>query len=142
MKTIFSKPADVKHDWYVIDASGKTLGRVAAKAASVLRGKHKPSYEPNVLCGDFVVIINADKIQVSGNKSEDMKYRHYTGYVGGLKEYSFNTLIAKNPTEPLRRTIAGMLPHNRLGRKIIGNLKIYEGAEHPHTAQNPQPLEV
>ena len=142
MKTIFSKPADVKHDWYVIDASGKTLGRVAAKAASVLRGKHKPTYEPNVLCGDCVVIINADKIQVSGNKNEDMKYRHYTGYVGGLREYSFSTLLAKNPTEPLRRTIAGMLPHNRLGRKIIGNLKIYEGAEHPHTAQNPQPLEV
>ena len=142
MKTIFSKPADVKHDWYVIDASGKTLGRVAAKAASVLRGKHKPTYEPNVLCGDCVVIINADKIQVSGNKNEDMKYRHYTGYVGGLKEYSFSTLLAKSPTEPLRRTIAGMLPHNRLGRKIIGNLKIYEGSDHPHTAQNPQPLEV
>ena len=142
MKTIFSKPADVKHDWYVIDASGKTLGRVAAKAASVLRGKHKPTYEPNVLCGDYVVIINADKIQVSGKKNDDMMYRHYTGYVGGLMEYSFSTLLAKNPTEPLRRTIAGMLPHNRLGRKIIGNLKIYEGAEHPHTAQNPQPLEV
>lgn len=142
MKTIFSKPADVKHDWYVIDASGKTLGRVAAKAASVLRGKHKPTYEPNVLCGDYVVIINADKIQVSGNKNDDMMYRHYTGYVGGLTEYSFSTLLAKNPTEPLRRTIAGMLPHNRLGRKIIGNLKIYEGADHPHTAQNPQPLEV
>ena len=142
MKTIFSKQADVKHDWYVIDASGKTLGRVAAKAASVLRGKHKPTYEPNVLCGDYVVIINADKIQVSGKKNDDMMYRHYTGYVGGLREYSFSTLLAKNPTEPLRRTIAGMLPHNRLGRKIIGNLKIYEGAEHPHTAQNPQPLEV
>ncbi|HBB43257.1 MAG TPA: 50S ribosomal protein L13 [Treponema sp.] len=142
MKTIFSKPADVKHDWYIIDASGKNLGRVAAKAASVLRGKHKASYEPNVLCGDYVVIINADKVQVSGNKASDMKYRHYTGYVGGLREYSFETLIERNPTDPLRRTIAGMLPHNRLGRKIIGNLKIYAGSEHPHAAQNPQPLEV
>ena len=139
MKTIFSKPNDVKHDWYIIDASGKNLGRVAA---SVLRGKHKPSYEPNVLCGDFVVIINADKVQVSGNKSSDMKYRHYTGFVGGLKEYSFDTLLQRHPTDPLRRTIAGMLPHNRLGRKIIGNLKIYAGSEHPHAAQNPQPLEV
>ncbi|MBQ2529681.1 MAG: 50S ribosomal protein L13 [Treponema sp.] len=142
MKTIFSKPNDVKHDWYIIDASGKNLGRVAAKAASVLRGKHKPSYEPNVLCGDYVVIINADKVQVSGNKSSDMKYRHYTGFVGGLKEYSFETLLQRHPTDPLRRTIAGMLPHNRLGRKIIGNLKIYAGSEHPHAAQNPQPLEV
>ena len=142
MKTIFSKPNDVKHNWYIIDASGKTLGRVAAKAASVLRGKHKPSYEPSVLCGDYVVIINADKIQVSGNKADDMKYRHYTGYVGGLREYSFNELLAKHPTDPLRRTIAGMLPHNRLGRKIIGNLKVYAGSEHPHAAQNPQPLEV
>ena len=142
MKTIFSKPNDVKHDWYIIDASGKNLGRVAAKAASVLRGKHKPSYEPNVLCGDYVVIINADKVQVSGNKTSDMKYRHYTGFVGGLKEYSFETLLQRHPTDPLRRTIAGMLPHNRLGRKIIGNLKIYAGSEHPHAAQNPQPLEV
>ena len=142
MKTIFSKPNDVKHDWYIIDASGKNLGRVAAKAASVLRGKHKPSYEPNVLCGDYVVIINADKVQVSGNKSSDMKYRHYTGFVGGLKEYSIETLLDRHPTDPLRRTIAGMLPHNRLGRKIIGNLKIYAGSEHPHAAQNPQPLEV
>ena len=142
MKTIFSKPNDVKHNWYVIDASGKTLGRVAAKAASVLRGKHKPTYEPNVLCGDYVIIINADKIQVSGNKPDDMKYRHYTGYVGGLREYSFNDLLARHPTDPLRRTIAGMLPHNRLGRKIIGNLKVYAGSEHPHAAQNPQPLEV
>ena len=142
MKTIFSKPNDVKHDWYIIDASGKNLGRVAAKAASVLRGKHMPSYEPNVLCGDYVVIINADKVQVSGNKTSDMKYRHYTGFVGGLKEYSFETLLDRHPTDPLRRTIAGMLPHNRLGRKIIGNLKIYAGSEHPHAAQNPQPLEV
>ncbi len=142
MKTIFAKNAEVKNDWYVIDAAGKTLGRVAAVAASVLRGKNKPSYTPNSICGDFVVIINADKIQVTGNKPEGMLYRHYTGFVRGLRSYSFNVLLAKHPTEPLRRTIWGMLPHNRLGRKIIGNLKIYAGAEHPHAAQNPQPLEV
>ena len=142
MKTIFAKNAEVKNDWYVIDAAGKTLGRVAAVAASVLRGKNKPSYTPNSICGDFVVIINADKIQVTGNKPEGMLYRHYTGFVRGLRSYSFNELLAKHPTEPLRRTIWGMLPHNRLGRKIIGNLKIYAGAEHPHAAQNPKPLEV
>lgn len=142
MKTIFAKNEDVKNDWYVIDASGKTLGRVAVKAASVLRGKHKASYTPNSMCGDFVVIINAEKIQVTGKKADDMMYRHYTGYVGGLRSYSFKELIARHPTDPLRRTIWGMLPHGRLGRRIIGNLKIYEGAEHPHAAQNPQPLEV
>ena len=139
MKTNFSQPTN---DWYIIDASGKTLGRVAAKAASVLRGKNKASYTPNTICGDYVVIINADKIQVTGNKNEDKLYRHYTGFVGGLRSVSFEKLLAKHPTEPLRRTIWGMIPHNRLGRQIIGNLKIYAGSEHPHVAQNPKPLEV
>lgn len=142
MKTIFEKGNDVKHDWYIIDASGKTLGRVASAVAAVLRGKNKPTFTPNVLCGDYVVIVNADKIQVSGNKSDDMLYRHYTGFVRGLRSYSFNELIAKNPTEPLRRTIAGMLPHGRLGRRMIDNVKIYAGSEHPHVAQNPKSLEV
>ena len=142
MKTIFEKGNDVKHDWYIIDASGKTLGRVASAVAAVLRGKNKPTFTPNVLCGDYVVIFNADKIQVSGNKSDDMLYRHYTGFVRGLRSYSFNELIAKNPTEPLRRTIAGMLPHGRLGRRMIDNVKIYAGSEHPHAAQNPKSLEV
>lgn len=142
MKTIFEKGNDVKHDWYIIDASGKTLGRVASAVAAVLRGKNKPTFTPNVLCGDYVVIVNVDKIQVSGNKSDDMLYRHYTGFVRGLRSYSFNELIAKNPTEPLRRTIAGMLPHGRLGRRMIDNVKIYAGSEHPHAAQNPKSLEV
>lgn len=142
MKTIFEKGNDVKHDWYIIDASGKTLGRVASAVAAALRGKNKPTFTPNVLCGDYVVIVNADKIQVSGNKSDDMLYRHYTGFVRGLRSYSFNELIAKNPTEPLRRTIAGMLPHGRLGRRMIDNVKIYAGSEHPHAAQNPKSLEV
>ena len=142
MKTIFAKESEVKNDWYVIDASGKTLGRVAALAASVLRGKNKPTFTPNYLCGDNVVIINAEKIQVSGNKGTDKLYRHYTGFVHGLREFSFNTLIEKHPEEPLRRTITGMLPHGRLGRQMAKHLKIYAGAEHPHAVQNPKPLEV
>ncbi len=142
MKTLFAKGNEVKHDWYVIDASGKTLGRLAAAVAAIVRGKNKPTYTPNVDCGDYVVIINADKVVVSGAKGDDMMYRHYTGYVGGLKSHSFNTLLARNPTEPLRRTIAGMLPHNRLGRKLMGYVKIYAGDENPHVAQNPKPLEV
>lgn len=143
MKTIFAnKDSEVTRDWYVIDASGKTLGRVASKAASILRGKTKATFTPNADCGDYVVIINADKIQVTGNKPDDMMYRHYTGYVHGLREYSFNELIAKHPDAPLRRTIAGMLPHGRLGRKILGNLKVYAGDKHPHAAQNPKSLEV
>lgn len=142
MKTIFEKGNDVKNNWYVIDASGKTLGRVAAKAAAILRGKEKATFTPNYLCGDCVIIINAEKIQVTGNKADDMMYRHYTGFVRGLREYSFNELLAKHPTHPLQRTIIGMLPHGRLGRKMEGNLKIYAGAEHPHAAQNPTAIEV
>ena len=142
MKTIFAKPAEVKNDWYIIDASGKTLGRVAAKAASVLRGKNKPSYTPNSLCGDFVVIINADKIEVSGNKHEDMLYRHYTGFVRGLRSYSFDELLAKHPTDPLKRTIEGMLPHNRLGEQMYRKLNVYAGSEHPHAAQQPEELKL
>lgn len=142
MKTIFTKNVDLKNDWYVIDAAGQTLGRVAAKAASVLRGKNKPTYTPNAMCGDYVIIINAEKVVVSGKKNDDMLYRHYTGFVHGLREYSFGELIERKPTEPLERTIWGMLPHNRLGRKLYGNLKVYAGADHPHAAQNPKPLEV
>lgn len=142
MKTIFVNEADAKKNWYIIDASGKTLGRVAAKVATVLRGKNKATYTPNQNMGDYVVIINAEKIQVSGNKPDDMMYRHYTGFVRGLRSYSFNELIAKHPEDPLRRTIAGMLPNGRLGRALMDNVKIYAGSEHPHAAQNPQPLEV
>jgi ribosomal protein L13, bacterial type len=142
MKTIFVNEHDAKRNWYIIDASGKTLGRVAAKVASVLRGKNKATYTPNQNMGDYVVIINADKIQVTGKKPDDMMYRHYTGFVRGLRSYSFNELIAKHPEDPLRRTIAGMLPNGRLGRALMDNVKIYAGSEHPHAAQNPQPLEV
>ena len=142
MKTIYVNENDAKKNWYIIDASGKTLGRVAAKAASVLRGKNKATYTPNQNMGDYVVIIYAEKIQVTGNKPTDMMYRHYTGYVRGLRSYSFNELIAKHPEDPLRRTIAGMLPNGRLGRALMDNVKIYAGSEHPHAAQKPQPLDV
>lgn len=142
MKTIFVRDVDQKRDWYIIDAAGKPLGRVAAKAASVLRGKNKATYTPNQEMGDYVVIINAAQVAVSGNKENDHLYRHYTGYVRGLRTYSFKKLIERKPTEPLKLTINGMLPNGRLGRKMLGNLKIYEGAEHPHGAQNPKPLEV
>lgn len=142
MKTIFVKEYEQKRNWYVIDAAGKPLGRVAAKAASVLRGKNKATFTPNQNMGDYVVIINADKVAVSGNKQEDKLYRHYTGFVRGLRSYSFGKLIEKKPTDPLKLTINGMLPNGRLGRALMSNLKIYAGAEHPHTAQNPVMLEV
>ncbi|MCR5621540.1 MAG: 50S ribosomal protein L13 [Treponema sp.] len=141
-QTVFNKGGETKHDWYIIDASGKTLGRVAAVIAATVRGKNKPTYTPNEECGDYVVVINADKVVVSGKKETDMLYRHYTGYVGGLKSESFGSLLARKPTEPLRKTVWGMLPHNRLGRKLVNYIKIYAGSEHPHVAQNPKPLEV
>lgn len=142
MKTIFLKDAEQKREWYVIDAAGKPLGRVAAKAAAILRGKEKPSYTPNQEMGDYVIIINADKVAVSGNKETDMLYRHYTGFVRGLRSFTFEKLIERKPTAPLIRTINGMLPNNRLGRKIAGNLRVYAGAEHPHATQNPKVVEL
>jgi large subunit ribosomal protein L13 len=142
MKTIFVKEHEQARQWYIIDAAGKPLGRVAAKAATVLRGKNKPTFTPNQNMGDFVVIINAEKVAVSGNKEDDKLYRHYTGFVRGLRSYSFATLIKKHPEDPLKITINGMLPNGRLGRALMYNLKIYAGAEHPHAAQNPKPLEV
>ena len=142
MKTIFVKDYEQKRDWYIIDAEGKPLGRVAAKVASILRGKNKPTYTPNQEMGDYVVVINAEKVAVSGNKRTDMLYRHYTGFVGGLRSYSFEKLLAKHPTEPLSRTIAGMLPNGKLGRRLMGNVKIYAGSEHPHASQNPKVIEL
>lgn len=142
MKTIFLKDAEQKREWYVIDAAGKPLGRVAAKAASILRGKNKPSYTPNQEMGDYVIIINADKVAVSGKKETDMLYRHYTGFVRGLRTFTFEKLIERKPTAPLVRTINGMLPNNRLGRKVAKNLKVYAGAEHPHAQQNPKAIEL
>lgn len=142
MKTIFVNESAQPRTWYVIDAAGKPLGRVAAKAASVLRGKNKPSFTTNQEMGDFVVIINAEKVAVTGNKVTDKLYHNYTGFVGGLKTRTFEKLIERHPEDPLKIAIAGMLPHGRLGRAIMANCKIYAGSEHPHAAQNPKALEV
>lgn len=142
MKTIFIKESEQKRDWFIIDAAGKPLGRVAAKAAAVLRGKHMATFTPNQNMGGFVVIINADKVIVTGKKRDNMLYRHYTGYVSGLREESFAKLIARRPAEPLTRTIKGMLPHTRLGRKMIHNLRVYAGEDYPQKSQNPKPLEI
>ncbi|MBO8126489.1 MAG: 50S ribosomal protein L13 [Firmicutes bacterium] len=143
MKTTYmAKPGDVQRNWYVVDAEGKTLGRLAAKVASILRGKHKPTYTPHVDTGDNVIIINADKVVLTGKKATNkMVYRH-TQYPGGIKAKPYGKALADNPERTIRRTVWGMLPHNRLGRKMIKKLFIYAGPEHPHAAQKPEVLDL
>jgi len=141
MKTYNAKPGDIERRWYVVDAEGKTLGRLATRIADILRGKGKPQYTPHVDTGDFVVVVNAEKIHVTGNKLDDkMIYRH-SGYPGGLKVRPLREELERRPTEVLRKAVRGMLPKNRLARKQILKLKIYAGPEHPHEAQAPTPLE-
>ena len=142
MKTIFVNEKAQKRDWYVIDAAGQPLGRVAAKAAYIARGKNKATYTPNQEMGDYVVIINADKAAVTGGKEKKKIYYHHTGFVGGLRAHTYEKLLEKHPTQPMEIAVAGMLPHGRLGRKMMDCVKIYAGAEHPHAAQNPQPVEL
>lgn len=142
MKTIFVNERDAVRNWYVVDAAGKPLGRVAAKVASVLRGKHKVTFARNQEMGDFVVIINADKVAVTGAKTTGKLYHHHTGYVGGLKTFTFEKKIQRHPDAPLMLAIKGMLPKGPLGRAMLKNVKVYAGTEHPHTAQNPQPLDI
>lgn len=142
MKTFTAKPETAQHNWYVVDAAGKTLGRLATVVASRLRGKHKPEYTPHVDTGDFIVIINAEKIVVTGNKEQDKTYEHYTGYPGGLKSINFEKLQAKFPARIIEKAVKGMLPKNPLGYAMYRKLKVYAGAEHPHAAQQPQPLEI
>lgn len=142
MKTIFVNENDAVHNWYVIDATDKPVGRVAAKAAAVLRGKHKANFTPNQMMGDYVVIINAEKAAMTGNKVEGKIYHKHTGFVGGLKSSNYRNMLARNPVEPMMRAIKGMLPSGSLGRKLLTNVKVYDGATHSHAAQNPQPLEV
>ena len=137
MKTYSAKPLEVERKWYLIDADGMRLGRLAVLDANLLRGKHKPQYTPNVDTGDFVIIINAEKISVTGKKETDKKYYHHTGYPGGLKVASFRELMEKNPVLALEKAIKGMLPHNTLGHDQFNKLKIYAGSEHPHAAQKP-----
>ncbi len=143
MNTTYSaKKEDAQRAWFVVDAEGQTLGKLAVKVASVLRGKHRPTFTPHVDTGDFVVVINAEKIQVSGKKRDQKLYRHHTGFPGGLKTRTFRQMQEKHPDRIIKKAIKGMLPHNRLGNQQIKKLKIYAGAEHPHQAQQPQPLTI
>lgn len=138
MKTFMAKPSDVERKWYVLDADGQTLGRLAAEAAYLLRGKHKPTYTPHIDTGDFVIVVNADKVRLTGNKLLKKKYIHHTRYPGGLREMTYRDLLDKNPERAVEIAIKGMLPHNRLGKKMFKKLKVYRGPDHPHQAQKPE----
>lgn len=142
MKTISAKPESVQRDWYVIDAAGKTLGRMAAEIAVRLRGKHKPEYTPHVDTGDYIVVINAEQVRVTGNKAKDKMYHSHTGFPGGLKSISFEKLIGRAPERTILSAVKGMLPKGPLGRAMFKKLKVYAGSEHPHTAQQPQELKL
>ena len=142
MSTVSAKKEEIVRKWYVVDAKNAVLGRVASQVAAVLKGKHKPIYTPHVDTGDFVVIINAEKVMLTGNKREEKTYYHHTGYPGGLKSITADKLLQKNPEEVLTIAIKGMLPKNPLGRQMVTKLKVYAGAEHPHDAQKPEVLEI
>jgi large subunit ribosomal protein L13 len=142
MKTFSAKPDSVTRDWFLVDADGKTLGRLATEIAHRLRGKHKAEYTPHVDTGDYIVVVNAEKIQVTGNKAKDKIYYRHTGYIGNLKSISFEKLIDKAPERAIQNAVKGMLPRNPLGRTMFRKLKVYAGTEHPHTAQQPQPLNL
>lgn len=142
MSTFVAKPETVQRDWYVIDAEGKTLGRLATEVATRLRGKHKPEYTPHVDTGDYIIIVNAEKVTVTGRKAQDKIYYSHSGYPGGIKEISFEKLIAKKPEMVIQKAVKGMLPRGPLGRAMFRKLKVYAGAEHNHVAQQPKQLEI
>ncbi len=142
MTTISAKPAEVKRDWYLVDATDKTLGRLASEIAKRLKGKHKPIYTPHVDTGDCIVVINAEKVRITGNKLNNKMYYRYTGYVGNLKSVNLGDMLAKNPERVLENAVKGMLPKNPLGRAMFRKLKVYSGSEHKHAAQQPQVLEL
>ncbi|MBU3069718.1 50S ribosomal protein L13 [Aestuariicella sp. G3-2] len=142
MKTISAKPGSVQQDWFIVDAEGKTLGRMAAEIATRLRGKHKPEYTPHVDTGDYIVVVNAEKVRVTGNKAKDKIYHSHTGYPGGLKSISFEKLIDKAPERTIQSAVKGMLPRGPLGRAMFKKLKVYAGTEHPHAAQQPKELNI
>jgi large subunit ribosomal protein L13 len=142
MKTFVTKPAEVERSWYIVDAEGQNLGRLATQIAVLLRGKHKPIYSPSVDCGDFVIVINAEKIQVSGRRLDQKKYYRHSGYPGGLKEISLRDQLSKHPTRVIEAAVRGMLPKNKLGRKMFKKMKAYAGSEHPHEAQLPVVFEL
>ncbi len=142
MKTYVTKPAEIERKWYVVDADGETLGRLASKIAVILRGKHKPIYSPSVDCGDYVIVLNAEKITVTGRRLDQKIYYRHSGYPGGLREITLRNQLEKYPTRPVELAVKGMLPKNKLGRKMFKKLKVYTGTEHPHQAQEPVKLEL
>ncbi len=142
MKTYIPKGDTIEKNWYVIDATDKILGKVAVEAAKLLRGKHKPTYTPSMDCGDHVIVLNADKALVTGNKAVDKMYYRHSGYPGGLSETNYGSMVEKHPTRAMELAIKGMLPKNSLGRKIMTNVRVYAGAEHPHAAQMPTTIEL
>ena len=142
MTTVSAKPAEVSRNWYLVDASGKTLGRLATEIARRLRGKHKPEYTPHVDTGDYIVVVNAEKVRVTGNKMQDKMYHHHTGYIGNLKSMNLEKLLAKAPERVIETAVKGMMPKNTLGRAMYKKLKVYAGPEHAHQAQQPQALDI
>lgn len=142
MKTVSAKKESVSREWYVVDATDKTLGRLSTAIANRLRGKHKPEYTPHVDTGDYIVVVNAEKIKVTGNKTTDKVYHHHSGYPGGIKSITFDKLIDKAPERVIEKAVKGMMPKNKLSRSMMSKLKIYAGNEHPHSAQQPMPLDI
>ncbi|MEK9821415.1 MAG: 50S ribosomal protein L13 [Gammaproteobacteria bacterium] len=142
MKTISAKKESVTRDWYVVDATDKTLGRLSTEIANRLRGKHKPEFTPHVDTGDYIVVVNAEKVKVTGNKSTNKLYHHHTGYPGGIKSITFDKLIDKAPERIIEKAVKGMMPKNKLSKAMMSKLKIYAGSEHPHAAQQPTPLDI
>jgi large subunit ribosomal protein L13 len=142
MKSYIAKPKDIERKWYVVDVSGKTLGRAASQIASVLRGKNKPIFTPHVDCGDYVIVVNAEKVEVSGKKRKEKIYRSYSGYPGGVREIPFDEMQAKKPEEIIRNAVRGMLPKGKLGRQMLKKLYVYAGPDHKHAAQKPEVMNV
>ena len=142
MKTFSAKPAEVRRDWYVVDATNKTLGRLSTEIAHRLRGKHKPVYTPHVDTGDYIVVVNAEKVRVTGNKLKDKMYHHHTGYIGNLKSIPLQKMLDEHPERVIEKAVKGMLPRGPLGREMYAKLRVFAGPEHPHAAQQPIPLEV
>ncbi|HCK93781.1 MAG TPA: 50S ribosomal protein L13 [Gammaproteobacteria bacterium] len=142
MKTFSAKPSDIKRKWLILDAEGKTLGRISTEIARVLRGKHKPEYTPHMDLGDFVIVVNASKVRITGNKFNDKMYYRHTGYPGGIRGMNFKKLVAEHPDRVIELAVKGMLPKNALGRAMYRKLKVYAGAEHPHAAQQPEEMKI
>ena len=142
MRTYTPAPGDIERRWYVVDAEGKTLGRLASRIATVLRGKHKPGFAPHMDVGDFVIVVNADKVRVTGRKLEQKVYYRHSGYPGGLRSVSLREQLERHPDRVIRSAVKGMLPKNAMGKRLLGKLRVYAGSEHPHQAQQPEPLEL